>query len=77
MMIDNGLPFPTVEWRRASDDSGRRTLFLLNLGHGEEHVTMPPEWNGAEDLLTGESAGTHDQLRSLKFRLLRTRVNHG
>ncbi|MBN1557367.1 MAG: beta-galactosidase [Lentisphaerae bacterium] len=69
-VVDNGLTFPTVEWRAAVDDAGRRYLFLLNMGHNPARVQVPDAFAGARDLLTGRDAAPELELGSLEFVLL-------
>ncbi|MGE9290987.1 MAG: sugar-binding protein [Puniceicoccales bacterium] len=69
--VENGLPYPTVEWRRATDNGGTPLLFLLNLGHDSAEITLPDDWDQAVDLVAVESAPASFTLESLQFRLLR------
>jgi hypothetical protein len=72
VLLDNGLSFPTVEWRMAVDNEGRHILFLLNLGHGAASVELTSEWEGAINLLDGRTVRQSFSLESLECLLLQT-----
>jgi hypothetical protein len=71
--IENGKPFPTVEWRCAKGPDGRDLMYLHNLGHDTAAVALPAGFRGATDLLTGVETGDEIELDSLEFVLLRSR----
>lgn len=70
LKIDNAKPFPTVQWKRATDDAGRELVFILNIGHEPATVTLPAELGQPQDLLTHEITPASFTLDSLDFKLL-------
>ncbi len=71
IQVENGKDFPTVEWRFAVDPNGENYLYVMNMGHEPAQITLPTSWNGAVDLLDGQTMAQSTTLNSLQFRMLK------